>query len=297
MSEQLTKIQEKEVSHKKIGLALGGGAAKGLAHIGVLKALQQAQIPIDYLAGSSMGALVGGWFALNKSVHLLEGLFLQIKDEEVFSEEEAIEKKDGALFKNHTIVKFIEKAFKDKSFNDCQIPFAAVATDVETGEQIVLKEGQLSDAIKASIAIPIIFKPVKINSRLLCDGCLTNPVPADIVKKMGADFVIASDVSSRWLNPEEELKKPKDFYVMFYEIFSSFSYQISKRVLENADLVLRPPVLTFSSTAFNQTKEIAARGYQEAKKYLNQIREKTGLQKGPETFFEKFINFLIYDED
>jgi NTE family protein len=294
MQEQFNQIKNQQKNGKKIGLALGGGGARGLAHIGVIKALERYQIPIHFIAGTSMGALVGGWYAANKNVWLLESMFLQVKDKDIMPSEKVIKNKDGVLFKDELIVEFLEKGFKNKSFDDCAIPFAAVATNVENGDEVMLKEGKLADAIRASVAIPVIFKPVKINGQILSDGALANPVPADIVKKMGADIVIAVDVSSRWINLSENIKQPKDFYSVISEAFSVVSYQISKQVLKKADLVIRPPVLTYSFLQFNRAKEIIAAGAQEIKRNLPEIEQKTGYRRTePETIIEKIFNFML----
>ena len=114
MTDQIQEINNQQKSGKKIGLALGGGGAKGLAHIGVIKALERAQIPIDYIAGTSMGALVGGWYAMTKNIWLLESLFLQIKDNDIFLGKKPLKNKSGVLFRDEMIIEFLEKGFKNK---------------------------------------------------------------------------------------------------------------------------------------------------------------------------------------
>ena len=288
---------EKNRPNKKIGLALGGGGARGLAHIGVLKALQDAHIPIDYIAGTSMGALVGGWYALNKSVHLLETLFLNIKDTDIFGTQKLLNQKSGALFSDQSIIGFLKEGFKNKEFADCQIPFAAVATDFSNGNETVIKNGSLSEAVAASVSVPVVFKPVKIDGKLLIDGGLSNPVPADVVKEMGADYVIAVDVSSRWLNFSDEIKTHRDVYSMISDAFSVVGYQISKQILKKADVILKPPVLTFSWLEFDQTKAIIERGYFEAKHNLPQIEKETGYKRtAPKTFSEKLFDFIFSND-
>ena len=301
MSEQTEKTDKKNLNRKKIGLALGGGGAKGLAHIGVIKALQQAEIPIDYIAGTSMGALVGGWYAAKKNILLLENLFLQIDHKSIFPVEKMVKTKDGSLFQNKTIVELLESGIGRTKIEDCQIPFAAVATNVANGDEVIIKEGKLSDAIRASIALPVIFSPVKINDKLLMDGGLINPVPADILKEMGAEIVIAVDVSSRWLTSYDIKGEPvnfKNFYSLVSDVFSVLEYQIAKKILKEADIILRPPVINYDWLDFHRAKGIIEAGSGETKRNLEEIRKKTGyLKKEPETLFEKFINFLLYNEE
>ena len=191
---------------KKIGLALGGGGAKGLAHIGIIKALENAGIKIDYIAGTSMGALVGGWYAATGDINALEDFIVHIKRSDIFPIKEIVNRKDGALFKGESIADKLREELKNIKIEDLQIPFAALATNTKNGDEVRLKNGDLVDAIRASTALPIVFAPVAINGHLLIDGGLANPVPADVVKDMGAEYIIAVDVSSRWFAvPEYDL--------------------------------------------------------------------------------------------
>ncbi len=284
---------------KKIGLALGGGGAKGLAHIGVIRALEKAEIPIDFIAGTSMGAIVGGWYALTGNIYFLDKLVDWFQHRGFFSNELVKKTKKKVVPQNSAVKELLELGFRNKSFVDCRIPFAAVATDVTDGEEVVFKEGALIQAIEASIALPVAFQPVKIGSRLLMDGGLSNPVPADVVKQMGADIVIAVDVSSRWLSlpseDAEDLRKLKDFYSLIPNLFAAVEYQIARHVLaENADIVLKPPVQTYSWTDFDAAPGIVASGRLEVEKNLKVIRKKTGCHKPKKgTPLEKFFEWLF----
>ena len=283
---------------KKIGLALGGGGAKGLAHIGAIKALEEAQIPIDFIAGTSMGALVGGWYALTGNIYAIEKLFLELKDKELLSSDKITAERDGHLFADETIVEMLEAGFQGKHFHDCRIPFAAVATDVEDGEQITIKEGSLTDAVRASIALPIAFRPVKTGGHLLMDGGFVDPVPADVVRDMGADVVIAVDVASRWMNmPSGDLKditKVKNLYSFIYELVAGVEYHIAERVLKDADVVLKIPVATLDWLEFNRAQEIIERGEAEAKRNIRAIAKKTGYRtKIKKTAIEKIVEAIF----
>ena len=179
----------------KVGLALGSGAARGLAHIGVLKLLKEKNIPIDMIAGSSMGALIGACYARRGEITDLEEIVLKIDWKQLAQ----LADPNLALFFKGVIhgrkVKELLKAvIGNVEFKDLKIPLAVVATDVNTGDEVVMKEGSVIDAVRASISIPAIFMPVKLRDRFLIDGGIVNPVPVSVVKNMGAAFVIACNV-------------------------------------------------------------------------------------------------------
>lgn len=278
---------------KKIGLALGGGGAKGLAHIGVIKILEKYGIPIDFIAGTSMGALVGGWYAAHRNVQSLEKIFFEIDENEILSVRKVARKKDGILFSDKLVIKDLDDGFYGRRIEDLSIPFKAIATDVVSGEEVILDKGDLYEAINASIALPIVFKPVRIDGRILMDGGFANPVPADIVRKMGADYVIAVDVSSKWLNVEDEATKPQKISSLVSKAFSALEYQIAQRILKDADIVIRPAVLGYDWRDFYKAKEIIRKGADEIREYIEEIQDKTGYFRIREsqTIFEKIIDF------
>ncbi len=180
----------------KIGLVLGEGAARGLAHIGILDVLVNARIPIHYIAGTSMGALVGGLFAAGISVDKMEHLATREKLK-VLSRIFVPTFPRGGFFDGHRITELVESIVGDVNIEDLKIPFAAVATNFSNGEQIIMNSGPLSQAIRASSTIPGVFNPMHRADRLLCDGALTNPVPVDVCRRLGAEKVIAVNVNPR----------------------------------------------------------------------------------------------------
>jgi NTE family protein len=278
---------------KKIGLALGGGGAKGLAHIGVIKALEEARIPIDFIAGTSMGALIGGWYALNKDIKFLENIIIKASENENASPEKILATKGKAFFKDLSIADILKLSFNHHEFKNCLIPFKAVATNVEDGSEEILESGLLSCAIEASIAIPVVFSPVKVGGKLLMDGGFCNPVPADVVRAMGADFVIAVDISSRWVNVPENLSNSKDVYSVILNSFCAVEYQISKHILEKADLIVKPAVMTYNLLNFQKAGEIIEAGKIETERNLPRIREEAGYEKlPPKTLGEAFLRLL-----
>ncbi|MBU0898310.1 MAG: patatin-like phospholipase family protein [Nanoarchaeota archaeon] len=191
-----TKSLKMKNREPKIGIALGSGGVKGLAHIGVLKVLEKNNIPIDFISGTSIGSIVGAYYALNKEINSLEKIVIHL------SKYDLIKLIDFAsplksLIAGNKLMNFIGKIIENKSFSDTQIPLVIIATDMCTGEEIQIKKGKLTDAVRASISLPGIFPPAKINGKLLIDGGIVNPTPVDIVKKMGADIVIGVDLTMK----------------------------------------------------------------------------------------------------
>jgi NTE family protein len=184
------------LNRPKIGLALGSGGARGLAHIGVIKALEENNIPVDFIAGSSIGAMVGGFYAAGLDIKKIEKIVLDTNWRKIFSlvDPYLIQ----GLIGGEKVKTFIESHINGKKFEDCKIPFSAIATDLKTGEIVVLNKGEMTPAIRASISLPLVFKPVEINKKMLVDGGLSSPVPVEIVRSMGADIVIAVNLDKHY---------------------------------------------------------------------------------------------------
>ena len=217
----------------KIGLALGSGSAKGLAHIGVIKVLQENNIPIDFIAGSSIGAMIGGFYAAGLDIKEIEKIALSTDWQRVFSVLFDPYLKQG-LISGEKIKKFIENYISGKTFEDCKIPLAIVATDLKTGEPVVLNKGKLSQAIRASISIPLIFKPAEINERILMDGGLSLPVPVEVVKNMGADIVIAVNLD----NYEYDKKSKFNWYNIANDSLNILRHHLALLNVSKADIVI-----------------------------------------------------------
>lgn len=173
-----------------LGLALGSGSARGLAHIGVLKVFEREGLPVDLIAGTSMGALVGGAYALGKTAGEIEEVALGTDVTRLLSMVD-VALPTRALMNGGKIERFIREFAGALTFEDTTLPFACVAVDVRSGQEVVLREGGLTTAIRASISTPIIFAPVERDGQLLVDGAVLNSVPTDVVRDMGADIVVA----------------------------------------------------------------------------------------------------------
>jgi NTE family protein len=186
----------------KIGLALGSGSAKGMAHIGVIQTLHQYQIPIHLVAGTSIGAVIGSVYATGISFEEVDEIISSIKNINFLSFLDPTVPRSGFI-SGSRFVKFLEKiALKDINFSDLKIPFAAVATDIKTGAKVILNHGNVAKAVRASFSLPGIFAPVRYQEYFLVDGGLVDPVPVDITRIMGADLVIAVSLTSKNPNPQ-----------------------------------------------------------------------------------------------
>jgi NTE family protein len=192
--------------HKgQIALVLGSGGARGLAHIGVIKALEEHKVPVGLVTGTSIGALIGGLFASGINVNSLEKIVREV--DKIMVAKILMPKLFAAGFiDNKRVIVFIKELTGSVRIENLKLPFAAVATDFITGEEVIFDKGPLVDAIMASIAIPTVFQPVLLNNRYLIDGGLSNPLPISVAKEMGAQKIIAVNVSP---NPKRITKKNK----------------------------------------------------------------------------------------
>jgi NTE family protein len=180
---------------KTVGLALGSGGVRGLAHVGVIKTLLKYKIPIDFIAGSSIGSWVGAHYALYQDIERLEEFTVGKKKEKLLSFLEP--NLHGGLVRGDKAQLLLNEWLENKEFKDTQIPLRIIATDVIKGNQHIFKSGNLALACRASMAIPGLFRPIKLKGKVLIDGGISNPIPDDLVKRLGADIVIAVNLDYR----------------------------------------------------------------------------------------------------
>lgn len=272
-------------SRPKIGLALSGGGARGITHIGVLKALEELQVPIDYIAGTSMGSIIGGLYASGLSTEQLDTAVNTIDWEAVFNFEidrdqlSYREKQNQRRFfsfefgftkKGLTAPSgFIggEKMFLElkrltrginTDFSKLPIPFNAVATDLNTADPYILKKGDLALALRASMAVPFVFAPVEIEGHVLVDGNILNNLPVDVVKAMGADIVIAINIST----PLEEIHSNSSLLDVARQALDVALIQNTRRTLQEANIVVTPELEGFLLTDFIRGAEMIQKGYE-----------------------------------
>jgi NTE family protein len=259
------------MEHPKIGLALGSGGARGFAHLGVIKALKDAGIPIHLIAGSSMGALVASFYGTGIDMERLYKLSTAFKRKYFL---DFTVPKMGFI-SGKKVKEFIKVFTHGKNIEELDIPIGIVATDLLTGEKVVFQTGPVADAVRASISIPGIFVPEKYNGRILVDGGVSDRVPVSVAKEMGADIVIAVDVSRVKRNAE---------ILSIYDVIMQSIDIMQAEIINNreiaASVMIRPPVEIYSSRAFTNIDEIINLGEEEAKKSLHQIKTVIDQWKG-----------------
>lgn len=225
----------------KIGLALGGGAARGFAHIGVIKALEAQGIVPHMVVGTSAGSVVGALYASGMSGFELQKLALQMEEDMVTD----WTLPNRGVLKGEALQEFINQKVKNQPLQKLPKPFGVVATDLQSGEMVFFRQGNTGIAVRASSAVPGVFQPVEISGRDYVDGGLTSPVPAKSARAMGADFVIAVDISS-----VSRREKPASTLDVLLQTFAIMGHTISRHELEDADIVIRPKTAAVSSTDF-----------------------------------------------
>lgn len=261
---------------KTIGLALGSGGVKGLCHVGVIKTLLKHNIPIDFIAGSSIGAWVAAHYGLFQDIERLEEYTVYKKKDKFYVFLEPTLK--GGLIKGNKLEKLLSQWLNNANFSDTKIPIRVVATDLVSGESVILSTGKLSTAVHASLSIPTLFKPVEYKNKILIDGGTSNPVPDDVVKNMGTDIVIAVNLDNYQKNRTFNLKDLtlKKTTNRSLDIMRHYLAQYS---INNSDFVIEPyiPVIGFSSwKKYFQEKigpEIVKIGEQETEKIINEIKK------------------------
>ncbi|MGA9164892.1 MAG: patatin-like phospholipase family protein, partial [Thiobacillus sp.] len=225
----------------KVALVLGGGAARGFAHIGVIKALEAQGIVPDMVVGTSAGSVVGALYASGMSGFDLQNLALQMEEDMVADWTFP----NRGVFKGEALQDFINQKVKNLPIQKLSKPLGVVSTDLQSGEMALFRTGNTGMAVRASSAVPGVFQPVEISGRDYVDGGLTSPVPALSARTMGADFVIAVDISN--VSRRDKLTSTLD---VLLQTFTIMGHAISHHELEDADVVIRPKTSAVSSTDF-----------------------------------------------
>jgi NTE family protein len=267
------------MAKKRVGLALGGGGAKGLAHIGVLDVLQQEGIPIDLIAGTSMGGLVGALCALGKDCSLMKQTALKINVVKMLSLADLALPKSG-LFGGKAVISLLKKLIgRDVGFEELSIPLSLVATDINSGEEVVINQGSVLEGVRATISIPGIFTVVKREGRYLVDGGLVNPVPVSVAKDMGADFIIAVNVMDEVggrlhrVKKDKRPKEPNMVNVLLQTLYIGSSV-ISRTSAWGADIVISPDTSQTGPGDFHRARQCIEQGEIAAREALPEIKRK-----------------------
>ena len=248
----------------KLGIALGGGFARGMSHIGILKVLEEEKIPIDFIAGTSVGAVVGAGYCSGLSAKELEEIacITRFKDFARWTISRF------GVCSNDRMTGFLHRLLRVNSFEELRIPLAVSATDFATGEGVVFTQGPLIDAVRASCAYPGMFLPVNVNGRLLVDGLLGYPVPVRPLRAMGADRVIAVHLSAHWV----KARAPRHVFEVIGQCFSIAENKMRGRWASEADIVLEPSVGEFAYDSFQRSPEMIAIAEKATRAVLPQIK-------------------------
>lgn len=258
----------------KIGLALGSGAARGLAHLGVLKALEEDNVPIDVISGTSMGAVVGGLYASGLTVGRMADFAREFGGKTIAYWMDPTFFRKGGLLKGDRIEQALGELVGPLSFKDLKVPFYAVASDLSTGNEVIFSEGELVRAIRASFAVPGIFAPVKYRDSWLVDGALTDPIPTKILRDVKCGFIIAVNVCT--LPGKEDIvseDNPSIADVMM-QVLSITQQKLSEPCMKLADINIIPDVGNYNWTSFAKTDELIDVGYRAAKMAMPAIKRR-----------------------
>ncbi len=256
----------------KIGLALGGGAARGFAHVGVIKVLEANGVTPDLIVGTSAGAVVGALYADGRSAAELQKVALQLQEDEVGD----WVMPDRGVIQGAALQNFVNQAVNHKPLEKLPRLFGVVATDLRTGDRLLFRTGNTGMAVRASSAVPGVFKPVNISGREYVDGGLTSPVPVSATRELGADFVIAVDISAR----------PKDTRTtgivdVLLQTFTIMGQSLSRQETPTADILIQPAVGNFSSTDFKGRSRAIQEGEKAALAVLPVLKGKLEAMRYP----------------
>ncbi len=248
----------------KIALVLGAGASRGFAHIGVLKILESNKIPIHMIVGTSAGSFVGSLYAYGFDAYTLQTMAISIQRDDIID----LTIPDNGFVKGERLENYVNWALKDTPMEKLQIPFYAVATNIQTGEEVVFGTGNTGTAVRASSSIPGIFQPVKLSGGTYVDGGVVSPLAIDAAKRYGADVVIAVDISS---NPANS--SPRSTIETILQSIDIMHAKISQIQLGRADVVIRPDVGHIGAADFSKRHEAILEGEKAALNALPKINQ------------------------
>jgi NTE family protein len=258
-------VPEIKIPPPRIALVLGGGAAKGFAHIGVIKALEAQGIQPEVIVGTSAGSLVGALYAAGNDGFALQRIALDL-NESMFSDWSL---PDRGFLKGEALQQFVNKSVQNRPLEKLNRTIAVVATDLQSGEAVAFQRGDTGMAVRASSAVPGVFQPVRINGRDYVDGGLVSPVPVKIARRLGVDIVIASDISAK-----PSLRPIEGTLDILLQTFTIMGNSIASEELNGADVVIRPDVSKLNSTDFQSRHLAILEGEQAGQAAIPQLRQK-----------------------
>ncbi len=252
----------------RIALALGGGAARGFAHIGVIRALEQEKIPIDLVVGTSVGSLIGAIYASDLNSFDLEWTAFSLEKDDLFDYRIINAVTGMGLAKGEKLEQFVKSHVKVANIEQMKLPFAAVATDLNRGTKVVLDSGPVALAVRASSAIPGVFEPVQLKGRLLVDGGVVDNIPIAVARQKGADIVIAVDISENLVN--DNISNVLGVTLQATNIMFALNVEHSKK---DADVLVSPAVGNVGMLDFSRKKRCMEAGIEAALKAVPEIRK------------------------
>lgn len=271
ISDYLYILSQSHWAHEraKVGLVLSGGAARGLAHIGVLQCWDERNLPLDLIVGTSIGALAGGLYASGMDIAEIVNMVEELNWKKLieFKITPVRMLNLTSIISNERMGALLTSYIGEKTFEDLKIPFICIACDLKTGEKIIFKEGRLIPAIRASSSIPGIFEPVSYKHRLLVDGGVVDNVPIDIAKSSGMDMVIAS-----WTGGSRIMEDAKNIISVLTQVISISGTLLSKEQLKRADVVISPALNGISPLDIDKFPQAWKEGYEECLKKFEEIR-------------------------
>lgn len=253
----------------KIALALGGGAARGFAHIGVIKVLESQGIVPDIVVGTSAGSVVGALYAAGNNGFALQKLAMQIDEAAISDWSVPFFSTSSGVLKGEALQSYVNKAIHNVPIEKLKIPFGAVATDLNSGQAILFQRGNTGLAVRASSSVPSIFQPVRIGDRLYVDGGLVAPVPVHFARDMGGDFVIAVNIS---VQPEVQMATSSFDVVL--QTFAIMGQSINRFELKDADVVIQPALGSMKGNDFTGRNMAVLAGEQAAMAAMPEIKRK-----------------------
>jgi NTE family protein len=253
----------------KIGLALGGGAARGFAHIGVIKALESQGIVPDIVVGTSAGSLVGALYAAGYDGFALQKLALSMEEAAISDWSVPFFSKSSGVLKGEAIQLYVNRTINNVPLEKLKIQFGAVATDLNSGSAILFQRGNTGLAVRASSAVPSVFQPVEIGGHVYVDGGLVSPVPVRFAREMGADFVIAVNISS-----QPDPGTASSSVDVLLQTFTIMGQSINRFELKDADIVIRPNLGSMKSNDFTGRNIAIMAGEQAAFLAMPDIKQK-----------------------
>jgi NTE family protein len=253
----------------RIGLALGGGAARGFAHIGVIKALEAQGIYPDIVVGTSAGSVVGAMYAAGNDGFALQKTAMEMDEAEISDWAMPLFGKSSGVLKGDALQNYVNKAVKNVPIEKLKIPFGAVATDLNNGQPILFRRGNTGQAVRASSSVPSVFQPVRIGDRSYVDGGLVAPVPVRFAREMGADFIIAVNISS-----QTDAQAAVSSLEVLMQTFAIMGQRLNHYELKDADVVIAPSLPKMGSNDFASRNRAILAGEQAAAAVMPQIKAK-----------------------